>query len=185
MATQMTEREPTSYAELATARKALGALPAADLIRLSKIAQMRSYGLGAYEAEDLLSEAVLRVLDGRRRWPLAVPLVAFLAQVMRSIASEEREKDERFVSSSRFEPALCEPDERPEPPRAIDARDQLDAVLARFAGDAEVLGLIQGYRDGESAAETKARTGMDARAYDAARKRLRRTIDRMKDEGQL
>ena len=50
-------------------------------------------GLRQHDADDLLNEALDRVLSGRRTWPIDVPLLAFLSQVMRSIASQWRKED--------------------------------------------------------------------------------------------
>lgn len=177
-------RDANSYADQAAARIALGSLPQADLVRLSRIARLRALGLAGTDAEDLLNEAIVRVLDGRRRWPLDVPMVAFLAQVMRSIADEEREREGRSAAGE-WDDMAGLADDQPEPPRAIDAKERLDTVFARFAGDGDVLALIDGHAEDETTAETRARTGMDAKRYDAARKRLKRTLEKMMAEGQL
>jgi len=71
-------------------RAALAALPKDDLLRLRAIARLRARALpGGVSWSDLLHEAVLRALSGTRSWPPGVPLVAFLAGVMRSLCDEQ------------------------------------------------------------------------------------------------
>jgi len=65
---------------------ALAALSEEDLLRLRAIARLRARSLpGGMSCSDLLHEAVLRALTGARPWPPGVPLLAFLAGVMRSL----------------------------------------------------------------------------------------------------
>src|SRR5215469_12166954 len=63
---------------------ALAALSEEDLLRLRAIARLRARSSWS----DLLHEAVLRALTGARPWPPGVPLLAFLAGVMRSLCDE-------------------------------------------------------------------------------------------------
>jgi DNA-directed RNA polymerase specialized sigma24 family protein len=69
------------------ARRAVGGRSAA-LAR--DIARLRTRSLpGGMSWSDLLHEAVLRALTGARPWPPGVPLLAFLAGVMRSLCDEQ------------------------------------------------------------------------------------------------
>ena len=68
--------------------EALRALSDKDYERLEKIARLRVIGLHAVEWRELLHDAIARLLDGRRQWPRNVPLVVFLRETMRSIASD-------------------------------------------------------------------------------------------------
>src|SRR5215470_11253154 len=69
---------------------ALAALSAEDLLRLRAIARLRARSLpDGMSWSDLLHEAVLRALTGARPWPPGVPLLAFLAGVMRSLCDEQ------------------------------------------------------------------------------------------------
>jgi DNA-directed RNA polymerase specialized sigma24 family protein len=74
------------------ARRALDAklVTEADLLRLKAIARLHARGLlpPTVDWSDLLQEAFTRVLDGSRRQPAGVPVVAFLAEVMRSIKEQ-------------------------------------------------------------------------------------------------
>jgi DNA-directed RNA polymerase specialized sigma24 family protein len=69
---------------------ALAALSQEDLLRLRAIARLRARSLpGGMSWSDLLHEAVLRALTGARPWPPGVPLLAFLAGIMRSLCDEQ------------------------------------------------------------------------------------------------
>src|ERR1700722_4746096 len=60
-----------------------------DLLRLKVIARLHARGLPPEISwTDLLQEAFARVLDGSRRRPEGLPMVPFLAGVMRSIKAE-------------------------------------------------------------------------------------------------
>src|SRR5215470_12406096 len=75
---------------------ALAALSEEDLLRLRAIARVRARSLpGDMSWCDLLHEAVLRALTGARPWPPGVPLLAFLAGVMRSLCDEQWRRHRR------------------------------------------------------------------------------------------
>ena len=75
---------------------ALVALSEEDLLRLRAIAKLRARSLpDGMSWSDLLHEAVLRALTGARPWPPAVPLLAFLAGVMRSLCDEQWRRHRR------------------------------------------------------------------------------------------
>jgi RNA polymerase sigma-70 factor (ECF subfamily) len=75
---------------------ALAALSEEDLLRLRAIARLRARSLpGDMSWSDLLHEAVLRALTGARPWPPGVPLLAFLAGVMRSLCDEQWRRHRR------------------------------------------------------------------------------------------
>jgi hypothetical protein len=59
-----------------TVARALAALTPSDLLRLKRVAQLRARLIPGLEWDELLNEALLRALDGSRRWPEGVPLLA-------------------------------------------------------------------------------------------------------------
>ena len=74
--------ETLSQAEIYSLIQSLTAGHKAALIKVARVyAKKTSYG-----HEDLIQEAFMRVLDGRRGWPKNVAAVPFLCGVMRSIA---------------------------------------------------------------------------------------------------
>jgi RNA polymerase sigma-70 factor (ECF subfamily) len=162
------------------AAAALACLSPADQRRLEHIARMRAGALYATDWRDLVQESVARILEGSRRWPRDVPLIAFLAQTMRSIATEIRRKPvevDAVVDSFQDMTAIADPH------RETEARDQQARVEVRFRNDPPVLHLMSGLQQGETARETQVRTGLTPAAYDAARKRFWRGIAEMNKDG--
>src|SRR5215471_9030459 len=135
---------PSDFADPAessteTVARALAALPRSDLLRLKRVAQLRARLIPGLEWDELLNEALLRALDGSRRWPEGVPLLAFIAGIMRSLvdgrAQERRRLAERALAVGQT-PAAPAPDAR------LHARQCLAAIAKFFAGDPDVLALI-------------------------------------------
>ncbi len=160
--------------------QALGRLSDLDLLRLKAMARLRARGLpGDVGWTDLLNEAVARALEGSRPWPAGVPIVAFLAGVMRSIASEHWRRfrhEASFFSLSqptaRDEPIASQGD----PERNLAAIEALAALDKAFAGDRAAAEILAGVAAGLSAGEIRERYGMSMTDYDSARKRIRRTL---------
>lgn len=151
--------------------RALGVLSVGELRRLELIARGRANGLVGADWSDLLQEAVARALEGSRRWPRAIPIMAFLAQTIRSIASELRSRAEAATSDRDTDAQLSE-----DPRAGIEAADLLRRIRERFQGDEKVAILMDGILAGETARETQIRSGMSSTEYDAARKRFWRGL---------
>src|SRR5262249_39556416 len=81
---------PLSRAEIDNAIKFL---TAAEKTKIMKIAAQHAK-MTPYEAEDLLQEASLRAMDGRRKWPRGLHATTFFWGVMRSIAWEWKREDD-------------------------------------------------------------------------------------------
>src|ERR1700719_1304433 len=120
---------------------ALSALSEEDLLRLRAIARLRARSLpGGMSWSDLLHEAVLRALAGTRPWPPGVPLVAFLAGVMRSLCDEQWRRHRLQKSLSTLDIA----DGAHDPERVYAAAEALSSLYRLFAADAEVMTVITG-----------------------------------------
>jgi hypothetical protein len=127
------------------------------------------------EADDLLNEALGRILSGRRRWPVGMPLGAFANGVMRSVASQWAAED--------ADPVLVDLDQA----NGVAAADEVSKVefqnlLQRMrvvlAGDAEALGILDGIAAGANRAEIQAMLSIDETAYDTGRRRMTRLLVR-------
>jgi len=118
--------------------------------------------------DDLLQEAITRVLVGSRRQPDGVTMVAFLVGIMRSRVRIDQHRD-----PSR-ELALSDPTHDPE--RSLMAREELAAIERLFAGDLAALQIIAGLAEGRSAAQIRAAAVISKTDYDSARKRMRRAL---------
>jgi RNA polymerase sigma-70 factor (ECF subfamily) len=154
-----------------------------DLLRLKTIARLHARGLPPDMGwEDLLQEALTRVLTGARRIPEQIAPVAFVAGVMRSLRSEHWRRAgmrARYVASDyrayrTREGALR--DTAPDPERSLIAIEELKAIERLFAGDAVVLGIIDALGEGLPAEQIRAKLGLSKTDYDSARKRMRRCL---------
>jgi DNA-directed RNA polymerase specialized sigma24 family protein len=165
---------------------ALKALRKFDLLRLKTIARIHARGLPADVGwADLLQEAFARVLDGSRQQPEGVPLVAFLAGVMRSLKSEHWRRALRQSRHSETVLPYQEPgspkdrelsDPSPDAERLLSALQELAAINKLFAGDRVALIIINGLGDGLSAEQIRIQAGISKTDYDSARKRMRRKL---------
>lgn len=179
------------YASVAEATLALAALTAADFTRLGRIAQLRAYGLPGIGWEDLVDEAIEKLLSGTRRWPAEMPLIAFLREVIRSLTSEvwRRHAQSAIVTlrsdeqDDEADPLLQVADPAPSPEREILSRDLLARVHAIFEGDAPILGILAGMADSLDAEEIQRSLGLSLREYETCRRRLRRGLARHFPEG--
>jgi DNA-directed RNA polymerase specialized sigma24 family protein len=162
--------------------RALAALTPSELVRLKRLAQLRARLLPGLEWEELLNEALLRALDGSRRWPEGVPLLAFIAGIMRSLvdsrARERGRRAERAVAACEA-PAATAPDAR------LHARQCLDAIVQFFAGDPDVLALIAALVRQYLGGAGDPAPQLSRKRRDAARKRLARAILRGQLDGFL
>jgi RNA polymerase sigma-70 factor (ECF subfamily) len=164
--------------------RAIRALSDTDLVRLKALAQLWVRGLlGGLTWADLVNEAIARVLDGSRRWPPGVPLIAFLSGVMRSICDDHwrrlRRDHELFVRGDDLHDSTAAGDEAelpPGPERMLAAAQALAAVNRLFAHDPPALKIIAGLADGLTAKEICRVYGMEEREYDTIRKRMRRAL---------
>ncbi len=152
---------------------ALAALSEDDLLRLRALARLRARALpGGLSWSDLLHEAVLRALAGSRPWPPGVPLLAFLAGVMRSLCDEHWRHHRRQAAL----PALDESGRCYDPERACAAAEALATIHRLFASDAGAMTVITGLIGGMTAEEIRGHYGLTAIEYDTARKRIRRAL---------
>ncbi len=157
-----------------------------DLLRLKTLARLHARGLPPDVTwEDLLQEALTRVLVGTRRPPAGVPLVAFLAGVMRSLKSEHWRRvrgraafhDAVDVDRPREDSREIDlPDPSPDPERLLIAQQELTAIEQLFCDDTMALQIVAGLGEGLSAEEICAAYRISRTDYDSARKRMRRKM---------
>ena len=179
------------YASIAEATLALTALTSADHARLGRIAQLRAHGLPGLGWEDLLNDAIERLLSGARRWPKDVPILVFLREVIRSLVSEAwRRHNQAAILTLPGQRAEGEgdllaslPDPSPDPEQAMLARDLLSHVMAAFRDDPAVQGIIVGMAEGLNGEELRQTLRLSALEYETCRRRLRRGLARHFPEG--
>ncbi|MDE2138031.1 MAG: sigma-70 family RNA polymerase sigma factor [Gammaproteobacteria bacterium] len=156
-----------------------------DLLRLKAIARLHARGMPPDVGwEDLLQEALTRVLTGARRIPKGVAPVAFVAGVMRSLRSEHwrrfgaarRRKDAPGEYRAYRTRELALRDAAPGPERSLMAGEQLTAIERLFANDPVALAILDALGEGLAAGQIRARLALTGTEYDSARKRIRRCL---------
>ena len=177
----MAARSMSANANRQEVEASLAGLTDDELIKLKRIAQLRAHGLVSMDWNDLLQEAIARTLAGSRVWPKDVPLLAFLAQTMRSIANEawlnfdrsgERPSAADSEESRLLELAASEID----PEREAAAADALRHVLSIFTDDPDAMAVLAGLADGLSPSEVQQMGQLTPLRYAAAQKRIRRRL---------
>jgi DNA-directed RNA polymerase specialized sigma24 family protein len=124
----------------------------------------------------------VRALDGSRQWPAGLPLLAFLAGVMRSLCDEiwrrRGREAELIVSGDEVEckEVACP---GPDQERVFAAAEAVNAIHRLFAGDGIVMRIITGLADGLAVEEIRAMHDLSPVEYDSARRRMRRTLLRI------
>lgn len=154
-----------------------------DLLRLKTLARWYARGLPPDVGwDDLLQEALTRVLTGARERPEDVPMVAFIAGIMRSLRAEHwrrftkaRPREVQLGQTAEGEaPEVLDP--APGPERTVSARQELAMIRQLFTGDVLALKIIGGLSDGRSAEQIRADHKISKVDYDSTRRRMRRTL---------
>ncbi len=175
-----TRRDPHDTATLTEVAEALHAMSQADRVRLAHFARLRAAGLPGWDWEDLLHEAIDRVLSGSRKWPRSLPLIAFMCGTIRSIAGdlwrERRSRPDVGPQANTEDQEDDLPDDAPGPERQVMARRTLERILDLFEGDDEALAIVKGLANGSSPEEVQISRGMTAKSYASAQRRIRRRI---------
>ena len=164
-----------------------------DLRRLDEAGRLRATGLVGVEGRDLRNEAIARMLEGKRHWPLEVPLDVFLLETMRSIASEHRRRQEsaRVVAESELRAEAETGDgviaTAGDASMAPEARTTAAETLARieglFSDDADAQAVMAGKAEGLTPAEIQKEHAMDETRYATTLRRIRRGVIGLAGEG--
>lgn len=203
----MDQEDPpgTVYATAADVRSAIEELSREEAARMHRAASYCMNGTRYGSATDLVNEALLRCLraaDGQkgRRWPTAVPFVAFMIQTIKGVANDSRESLEQRASVPLEDATLAAAAEVEAPglrtyttPDFVEQAIQLEEeqeriekaaadaarIEAHFEGDAQMSWLIMGLKDDLSPSEIQAVSGMNQTQYNSARRKLRRHMEKL------
>ncbi len=171
--------------DLLEAREAIERLTSADVLRLERAGRQFAFAAGC-DAGELLSEAVYQTLAGERNCPREMAMMPFLIGVMRSRASARRQKVKpELVSADAtdaagrllYEPVETGPNVEELALRQEDTLARRSALEDLFADDEKATLFLWAYLDGLVKEETMAMMGIDAKAYDTIRRRVRRAIN--------
>nr|WP_276978022.1 hypothetical protein [Ferrimicrobium acidiphilum] len=175
------------HATTAEVAAALAALSGADLVRLKRIAQLRSAGLSTVTWEDLINEAIVRSLTGTRRWPPSIPFIAFLAQTIRSIASEEWRRLDHEQTRVEADLGFGEDDDQSMADLAVDhigpernaiARKTLNDIELLFHDDDAAKAILHGFAQGATPKQVQSSASLTPTQYASAQRRIRRRLAR-------
>lgn len=153
----------------AEAGAAIRALSVADKTALMKLARLYAKKT-PYDHEDLLQEALCRVLAGARAWPRDVAALPFLWGVVRSIAWEWKKE---FIEHDAGM-ADVEGEER----RAIAGLDVVK-ILALFDDDPAAQIIVRGMMEGARGQELQELSGLDKTDYESKRTKIRRRVEKL------
>jgi DNA-directed RNA polymerase specialized sigma24 family protein len=163
--------------------QAYTALSEAAQVRLLRNAEVLSFKTNM-SGEDLLSEAVLRTIEGERNCPVGTTLTTFLYGAMRSIADAERRSlategtqiGLETLAEDGVEPANLERNAEEAIMARQDYSARVTALLDLFAGDDVALLIVMGDLDETPAEELREMAGLDKTGYASVRRRIRRTL---------
>ena len=179
-------------------RAAFEALSEANWRRALKLARRFCKAGDAWSPEDLLQEAVARLLGGERGWPTSLDTLGVLLSAMRSIASSWVKAKHRSRIDDRIKVALLdaapadEADDDGSPlafavdsitPEQIALGAELFAAVERSIEKDEAASLVcLAWAEGSVGKDAMQQLEMEAKTYDAARNRLLRALDGVIEE---
>jgi DNA-directed RNA polymerase specialized sigma24 family protein len=187
---------PDGYAEPDEVHARVTQMTQAEYVFFIAVAQNFIQGTGYSDPEEMVQDALLGALfasqgEGGRRWPVHVLFKAYMVKTIQRLAQDARRgvrrsarrtvtwNDAEHGAIAEQPDAADELDEEQESQgRSEQAAEDLAALIGHFRDDPEVQWIIDGERDGLSAAEVRGRftTQTD---YDTARKRLRRAKQKL------
>ena len=192
-----TEPTPATHEEI---EEAIQALTQTQLVHLESFAWFSHRALGSRGAGrnegDLLSDAIIATLEGRRKWiKVHCDFLTFLKGVMRSMTSHIRdgratdafdeiapkpasERDDAEDSLEQIPTQAPVDPERQLLVRDLDKqmRDLDKQIRERFANDIVVLLVYDAFLDKMNPVDIRSCLGITENEYNAAAKRLRRTV---------
>ena len=182
--------------------------PADELARVSRgdrdrLLRIEKYfsGRARMTAEDLLQEAIVRVLNGDRTYRPDLDTVRFLAGVMKSIANGEVKKKRRREDAGAFETTVVDfglfaqqqRDDKPTPEEDLidcESTQQSDAkfhewLQDEFDGDDETLMVLFAMFEGLSGQKLCEATGVTKDRLATIRRRIRRKMNEYQSRGAI
>ncbi|MFT4434170.1 hypothetical protein ACMX25_12355 [Caballeronia sp. 15715] len=174
---------------------AFNSLSETEVKSLGRAASRLISGTTFSEPDDLLHEALVRTLDGRRNYPSQVSFGLYMNLTMRSIADGDRDLRGNVDPGPNFYDQESEDsDDAAEDQVAPSAEDEFAAMetlerIAKAVGDIRdslvdddvACAVLDGIIFEELPQETRKARGLGVKAYDAARKRLERRLHPLRD----
>lgn len=180
---------PDEYASTEESRAAIATLSDDDYIKLMVIAAFfcreRCLRRDQLEPEELLGEAISRTLEGERKWRKnRVGIVRHLDRCMESISGHVVAKE--MAKTQMGEAIFTEEfDQKTQSPRTtqradaetrIAAVDELERIRMLFVDSPTAFQVLQLKAEGHTESEITLKLGIGKKGYEAARKKIERTI---------
>jgi len=171
----------------------LRAFTAADWAKARSLARLAAAGLLGWSGDDLLTEALTRLQEGRRVWRRDVHALVTLKMIMRSIADDAFKKqkygpiDARVsvstdvVADEAADGPVVEALSDQSPEREVDSRSQLEYLEKLVEDDEDCWCLVQLWAEGSRGQEAADQLGWDPKKHDAVRQRLLRRLQPLQD----
>jgi DNA-directed RNA polymerase specialized sigma24 family protein len=160
--------QPTETYTPAEVSRALRDLSATHKTLLVKIARAYAWKT-CYSHEDLIQEALTRVLEGKRAWPRKLPVAVFLRGVMRSIASD-------WIAESRDDAVNI--DDIGYVNHAAAARIDVQKMFALFDDDPVAQKIFAAMLEGVKGEQLRQLSGLAPKDYETKRTKMRRRLEK-------
>ncbi len=174
--------------------EAICALSVAQWNKLQKIARLYRR---SYEAEDLLQEAFTRALSGSRNCPRDINILHFLAETMRSIASDRakslrRKPELKFADLNggndegeelEYDPPETKPTAEQHLSSEQDVKKIKESILVIFKDDEIAQIMVEGIMEGMEGEELRNLTDLDKTAFNSKRRLISRRLNKAYPEG--
>lgn len=157
--------------------KAALLLGEAEWAYLRRLARNRCRAHRPGEEDEVLHEAICRVLDDKRRWPKGLNLFAFLSGVMKSIVSEKPKIGFRRNVDRGIEEAVDIVSEDTSASDLVLETEVATYVMALFAGDGDAEALAEGIMDGWAKDDLLSLFDGDVTRYETVRRRFKRKVN--------
>ncbi len=154
-----------------------------EILKLGQIARIYTNRSSCLlDSDELLNQAIIAIASGKRKFPREVPLLAFFAETMRSIAfNEKRKASRKFIVVSddpTNDPILNEPDKTISVENEAIANGEIEEIYNLFKSDDDVTLLLMAKYEGLNPSEICNINKWDRTKYNTIQKRLRRTLNR-------
>lgn len=149
----------------------------AEWAKLRRLARNRCRIRRPGDEDEVLQEAICRVLEGRRKWPNGLDLFIFLSGVMKSIVSDNPKIGFRRNLDRDIEAASDVASEDTSAADTVLETEVVTYVMALFEGDEEAETLAEGIMDGWDKNDLLSLFNDDVSRYETVRKRFRRKLN--------
>lgn len=165
-------------------REQVSRLSETEWIKLGMSADYLTRGL-SIDGDEVLGEALCRVLEGSRICPASLPIIVFLYGVMRSLVHDHLKKrnrdplhnsanvDDDIPENSLLTKSLDTPEE------LLIAQQTLDAIEEAFSEDDVAQMIFMGKEDDYSPQEIQALLDLTITEYNSALRAIRRKINKL------